>query len=164
MEPKETYKCYAQSPHGYLVARYCSMKERVRNRPNYINKTVDFTFQEFENTFDTPIFREMLQAYLASGKNLSLAPSIDRIDNNKGYSLDNIRWVTQGENSRKGAKYESSGHMKKIKQLTSDLKIVRVWGSAKEVYLTLGYDRGSLCCCLKGRSKTSYGYKWQYDN
>lgn len=30
----------------------------------------------------------------------SFSPSIDRIDNTKGYTLKNIRWTTAGENSR----------------------------------------------------------------
>ena len=31
----------------------------------------------------------------------SLTPSIDRIDNSKGYVLDNIHWITQSNNSKK---------------------------------------------------------------
>jgi hypothetical protein len=43
----------------------------------------------------------------AIGMNSTLLPSIDRIDNNKGYTMDNIRIVTNGYNQIRG-KYEDS--------------------------------------------------------
>ena len=43
----------------------------------------------------------------AMGINSTLLPSIDRIDNNKGYTMDNIRIVTNGYNQIRG-KYEDS--------------------------------------------------------
>ena len=38
----------------------------------------------------------------ALGINSTLLPSIDRIDNNKGYTMDNIRIVTNGYNQIRG--------------------------------------------------------------
>ena len=43
----------------------------------------------------------------ALGINSTLLPSIDRIDNNKGYMMDNIRIVTNGYNQIRG-KYDDS--------------------------------------------------------
>jgi len=43
----------------------------------------------------------------ALGINSTLLPSIDRIDNNKGYTMDNIRIVTNGYNQIRG-QYEDS--------------------------------------------------------
>jgi hypothetical protein len=43
----------------------------------------------------------------ALGINSTLIPSIDRIDNNKGYTMDNIRIVTNGYNQIRG-QYEDS--------------------------------------------------------
>ena len=44
---------------------------------------------------------KMFNRYLDSGKDLRLAVSIDRIDNNKGYFVDNMQFITNGLNSFK---------------------------------------------------------------
>lgn len=52
--------------------------------------------------------------------------TLDRIDNNKGYSSDNCRWVTykvQGNNSRKCHYLEYKGIRKTLKQWSEDLGI-----------------------------------------
>lgn len=48
------------------------------------------------NTFDI-----LFANWKKFGYNRKFSPSIDRIKNNKGYTLDNIQWVTQQENSLK---------------------------------------------------------------
>jgi hypothetical protein len=60
--------------------------------------------KEFSLTMDE--FRQFCEQtnYLAGKGRTLLCYSIDRIDNTKGYSLDNIRRVTVRENSRKGTK------------------------------------------------------------
>jgi hypothetical protein len=40
-------------------------------------------------------------AWVDSGFTPKLVPSIDRIDNNKGYTIDNIRWLSKSDNSKK---------------------------------------------------------------
>jgi hypothetical protein len=42
--------------------------------------------------------------YIAGKGRTLLSYSIDRIDNTKGYTIDNIRVITVTENSRKGTK------------------------------------------------------------
>lgn len=41
----------------------------------------------------------------ASGFDLTLCPSIDRIDPDEGYTLTNIQWMTFSENCEKNHKY-----------------------------------------------------------
>jgi hypothetical protein len=45
----------------------------------------------------------MFEIYKSSEFNRKLAPTVDRIDSSKGYSLDNMRWLTHSENSRLGS-------------------------------------------------------------
>lgn len=46
-------------------------------------------------------FQKLHQKWVMSGFERALAPSIDRIDNKRGYTLDNIRWITVLENVQK---------------------------------------------------------------
>jgi len=60
--------------------------------------------KEFYNWAIThPEYKKLFSAYVASGYNRKLAPSIDRVDSTKGYFLENMRWLTHSENSRLGA-------------------------------------------------------------
>ena len=46
-------------------------------------------------------FMELHRKWAKSGYTRRTAPSIDRIDNDRGYTTDNMQWITQSENSRK---------------------------------------------------------------
>ena len=46
-------------------------------------------------------FNSIYNEWKKSGFKRKLSPSIDRIDNSKGYSIGNMRWITQQENSIK---------------------------------------------------------------
>lgn len=48
-------------------------------------------------------------AYVASGYQTALKPSIDRIDDNRPYVLDNLQLMTWGENRKKGALAKKAG-------------------------------------------------------
>ena len=46
-------------------------------------------------------FLILYKRWKRGGFERKLAPSIDRINNDKGYTIDNIQWLTQSENSKK---------------------------------------------------------------
>lgn len=46
-------------------------------------------------------FGEIWQVWKDSGFENSLSPSIDRIDNSRGYTLDNIQWLSKSSNNIK---------------------------------------------------------------
>lgn len=47
------------------------------------------------------IFIIIYMDWVRSGFNVMLSPSVDRIDNNKGYTIDNMEWMTLMENMEK---------------------------------------------------------------
>lgn len=100
-------KKYEKTPKGYLMRSYRNMKSRVTG----IQKTGSWTGKELLPKEDfyvwalsDPTFKRLFAAYEESGYERKLAPSPDRIDSSKGYTLDNMRWLTHSENSRLGSK------------------------------------------------------------
>ena len=53
-----------------------------------------------------PEFWRLWKRWQASGRQQTFTPSIDRIDETQGYTLDNMRWLTHGDNSRLTARYK----------------------------------------------------------
>lgn len=49
-----------------------------------------------------PEFLSLYKAWVDSGYDRKMAPSVDRVDPRKGYTVDNMEWVTHSENSRRG--------------------------------------------------------------
>ncbi len=86
-------------------------------------------------------------------------PSIDRINNDKNYSMDNCRFIEQVENNRR------SGRITRRKPIIQkDLKgnVIRVWESAYKVYQSIGLPNTRICACCRGGIQTAGGFKWEY--
>ena len=84
------------------------------------------------------------------------SPSIDRIDDSRGYSFDNIQLVTWGENKEKENKVKS----KPIEQLDLDGNLIKEWCSIAEAKRELGLNHISRAC--NGKAITNGGYKWRF--
>ena len=90
-----------------------------------------------------------------------------KTDNN----IDNLEYVTLHENilhswinGLSKGKYKNVGnHARKIIQLDKDTgEELKVFESVYEASEKLGITNTSIQNCLKGRSRTSGGYKWKY--
>lgn len=55
-------------------------------------------------------FQRLYWDWVASDFDRKLAPSVDRIDPTRGYTVDNMQWLTHSENSRRGGKWKPSEH------------------------------------------------------
>jgi len=99
-------KKYRKTPRGYIMQTYRNMLSRVRGwiKPHLYSGLDIVPREEFYAwaLADGSEFFPMLEAYIASGLDMRLAPSIDRRDTSLGYTLDNIRWLTHSENSSLG--------------------------------------------------------------
>lgn len=77
-------------------------------------------------------------------------------DNNVG----NLEWCSASYNTN----YSSHKRSCKVKQLTKDGKLIRIWDSLSQIEHELGYKNGSISNVCKGMRRYVYGFKWQYVN
>ena len=112
---------------------------------------------------------KLVEAWKDSGYSKNLAPSVDRLDPNKGYAFDNIRLVTWETNNDKA--YEdrkSCNHVTKqnrqVRQLTLDGNVVAEFKSISAASRATGITRINIndVCREKTHCKTAGGFIWQY--
>jgi len=93
---------YAITPRGFLVHRYDAMKNRVLRAklPLYAGLDLmsagDFTDWGLRNE----TFHRMYCEWMASGRKRGLTPTVNRIDPSRGYTLDNVEWMSLSDNCR----------------------------------------------------------------
>lgn len=108
-------KKYEKTPKGFLMRLYRNMQSRIEGVQKlkahlYEGKSLLDRTSFYMWAKDNPVFLELFELYQDSGYERRLAPSVDRIDSSKGYSLDNMEWVTHSENSRRGANNRYKSH------------------------------------------------------
>lgn len=108
-------KRYEKTINGFLMRLYRNMKSRISGvqKDKYhlyegkelLNKD---EFYEWAKSNDT--FLKLFDDYKKNDFNRKLAPSVDRIDSNKGYEISNMEFVTHSENSRRGSLSKWKGY------------------------------------------------------
>ncbi len=84
--------------------------------------------------------------------------SIDRINNDRDYTLDNCRFIELSENVTK-RNYQFS---KIILQYDKQFNLIKEWTCLKLIYNSLGLDVSNIVKVCKNKQKTAYGYIWRY--
>lgn len=79
----------------------------------------------------------------------------ERKDDN---NVDNLEWCTKSYNTN----YSSHKRSCRIKQLTLDGELVKVWGSSHQIEKETGYKATNIIQCCKGKRRSAYGFQWQY--
>ncbi len=96
---------YYKTKKGKLMITYNNMNRRVRGyvKP-HLYKGLELlsreSFYKFSN--ESVEFNSLYDNWVNSGYDRKLSPSIDRRITSKGYTLDNMRWITHSENSKQG--------------------------------------------------------------
>ena len=96
------------SKNVFLCNLWYRMNNRTKgkdtNRPHlYIGKEC-LTYKEFKPwALSHPWFNRLWNAYVASEYVIRLAPSVDRKDTSLGYTIDNMRWISNSRNCSLGA-------------------------------------------------------------
>lgn len=111
---------YYHSKRGKAIATYRGMRRRVegrhlesnlrihgapRGKHYYVGLDICSKQEFLDFTLNDPDFNRIYKAWVKSGKDNKLTPSIDRIDSRFGYTLSNMEWVTLSENSKNAWKY-----------------------------------------------------------
>jgi hypothetical protein len=112
---------------------------------------------------------DLVTAWAAEGYPKDLAPSIDRLDDFKGYSLDNIQLVRWKDNNEKMYKHRKEG--KRITRQNRRVEQVSLSGAHIAFYPSIafaaratGITRTNIngLCAGKPSVKTVGGYLWRY--
>lgn len=146
----------------FLTDLWSKMKLRLTNTTSEINvkyyKNMDICKKDdFVKKFiNDKKFINLHELWLKSDCKYKLTPSIDRIDKNKGYTLNNIQFITHSENAGKDKE--------KLSILMYDLNgnFIREWESKWEVHKTLGIPNGNLVKVCYGKRKSAGGYIWKF--
>lgn len=99
---------YERTKRGKLMRIYRNMLSRVTGVQAakyhlYQGKALLEKHDFYEWAIDQTDFHRLYDAWVGSGYDRKLAPSVDRIDSSQGYETWNMEWVTHSENSRRGA-------------------------------------------------------------
>ncbi len=111
---KKYQRAYAKTLKGRLVRCYNHMSQRVKGTCKGYHRYKGLSILDKQAFYDWAIndkkYNELHNDWVLSNFELSKCPSIDRIDSSKGYDIDNIRFLTQSENSRLGSISRWSKH------------------------------------------------------
>lgn len=161
---------YSKSHKGLIKRIYKhqirNCKERQHPLPNYTEEEL-LAWYIADNKH-----LQLHQTWLDSGCDKELTPSIDRLDNNRSYTFDNIEVVTWKENCIRAQQQIrdntlsnsgllNNGHTAVVQYNLSGDRIAE-FISLAEAQRTTGIDhRGISECCRKART-TFHGYVWRY--
>ena len=160
----KSIKKYRRTLIGNAIAIYnhqkLSSKRRGYHPPAYAKQDlVDFLLSNKK-------YINLHSEWVESGYENSLVPSVDRIDDYKGYSLDNIQVMTWKENRIKSNEDRKNGINNKANKAVVKMDLNEV---ELEVYHSQSYaeretsilQTGIWAAC-NGKQKTAGGFKWKY--
>jgi hypothetical protein len=98
----EAVRLWTKTKTGRISVMYTSVCRRIKTHPSYKNRKLLFTRKEFkEFALRNDSLDKIYESWKASGFQLRLCPSLDRINNDGDYALNNIQFLPFGENVAK---------------------------------------------------------------
>lgn len=138
-----------------------SSKRRGHNPPSYSKaELMDWMYSQ-------TIFHELFNAWKSGGYIKRDKPSCDRVDDSKGYSLQNIVITTWGENDSSAYEDKRNGVLKSGKALRPVIGTLRSgavinYKSVGAAAQAVGVKSSNISDACAGRTNTSGGMRWEY--
>ena len=150
---KNTQK-FRETPKGVLTNTYHKMKSR---------RNVEFSLSDFHDRFlNDKKFIRLYNEWLKSGKDKMKKPSLDRISNKKGYTVENTQMLSWAENRHKQVMERRSRKGCVIQYLNGNQ--VAKYKSQREAVLKTGISQGNMSECLNGKRKHCEGFTFRYES
>lgn len=144
--------------------RYTALKQRSEGRATRKMRVSGMEFlsknewnQWVEDHMDD--FMRLYKVWKVSGYQHKYCPSIDRIDNSKGYTKDNLQWLSSVDNV---IKYQKEIHDKRGIVVKKNGKIVGRYWSQGEAAIATGVNKSNISAILHGVRSSSKGYTFEY--
>lgn len=162
----EKHKNKRRTKEGLCYSIYKQQKGSSKYRGyEYPNYTRDELKQWILNHKDFDILYEN---WVNSNYNVDLTPSVDRLDDYKSYSFDNIRLITFKQNRSKYYNDAMNGINTKqcIEVVQCDLQgnIIKIHYSMNSASRLTGIIQQNICKCCKNERKQAGGFIWKYHN
>lgn len=167
LRKKEIMDKYLKGETGLITSLYNnqrrSSKKRGHPMPDYSKEELrvrlipDFVFQTLMNNWGNCGFHK------------DMKPSLDRLDDNMPYTMNNIQLMTWGENQSK-ARFDTRigkllhGHkpQKAVIQLTKSGEFVKTFPSASEASRQVGISKAHIGDCCREQYEFAGGYRWKF--
>lgn len=138
---KECDKNKRYTIKGVLYQRWRGIVQRCDGKCGHYTTANNKEHMNKEEFFEWALKdKEFIKLYNKWKKNLfqrNISPSIDRIDIRKGYTSQNIHWITMRENNSKA----TSDHLKAFGKGFQKSKKVRLWKkTGEEIFFESGKD------------------------
>ena len=149
---------------GLIVITYLRQISRSKKRdmplPSYTKDDLVYWL------FNQDLFHTLHKNWKGSGYDRDLAPSVDRKDDYKSYTMDNIQLMTWKENLLKGARDRVLGRNNKkskaVIQIDFDGNKVQEYYSMAEASRQTKIGDSHISKACNGKRNHAGGYKWKF--
>lgn len=155
---------------NWLTKTYGRVK---RDSITKFNKLPEFSKEKLSEWVLKQGILKMLEDYSNSNFDKNKNPSIDRLDDYKGYSFDNIQLVTWEINNQRGRISEKNKKQcsdmakkrwgKKVAQLDAEGNILAIYASTREAGRILNLDNSAISKVCRGVMNCCGGFGWRYE-
>ncbi len=141
---------YRRSEVGLLTKIYGTQKHKSIRRghplPGYSKvQLIEFMYKNN--------YIKLYNTWVSSGYMHNLVPSIDRINRNLPYTLENIQLVTWEFNNQKGREESKEAYSKRVQQYSRDGELLGIYPSIREASRATGLDPNTISENAKGLRK-----------
>ena len=158
---------YRRTKEGLVTKIYGTQKassiRRCHHMPSYTRKELEVWI------FSLPLFHKLYDEWVDSGYKKMLVPSVDRKDDDMGYTMGNIQLMTWQENKdkafadmRSGKMIVSSNPQIAVHKYSLDGVYIESYCSSSEAGRSIGVNHGHISAACLGNRKTAYGFKWKH--
>lgn len=148
-------------PHKTFGTKFCRGHIMATHKTSSGYLAVNLCKGNKYKTFD--IHRLVAIAYIPNTDGL---PEVNHKDENKlNSNADNLEWCTGSYNNRYGTKIERQKvkYERPVIQFNVNGTFIKEYRSASEAERIIsGKFTGAISHCLKGKTKTAYGYIWKF--
>ena len=160
----ESLRKYFKTKKGIVSSQYNTQIKNSKKRGQHLPAYNKEELREW--LYSQDLFHTLFDTWLESGYKKELKPSIDRISNKLGYTMENIRLMTWGENSALAYKHRRDGidtpRARAVIQMDMDGNFIREFHSSSCAARNTPATSPNIWSACNGRYSHAGGFKWRY--